>query len=183
MQKPIGPLSSGRPARDRKAISRGCDAEVKTGIGAVWSLRVHRCQKYHRGGLLPLVRPSRRINPSKGVLYLGFIYSDVQVCSQTQLAATALPRKIMNALPSRLPRYQAAKTALHINDEELLTPKEVFSCENVDLFVCPSGAFLRVQANSPAHPSRELDQPPRRALRTAQELAGAGLRNAALSRA
>ena len=127
-----------------------------------------------------MVRPSRRINPSKGVLYLGFIYSDVQVCSQTQQAATALPRKIMNALPSRLPRYQAAKTALHINDEELLTPKEVFSCENVDLFVCPSGAFLKVQAKVQAKFS---GHPSRRALRAAQELAGAGLRNAALSRA
>ena len=69
----------------------------------------------------------------------------------------------MNALPSRaamLPRCQAAKTALHINNEELLTPTEVFSCENVDLFVCPSGAFLKVQANSetnrPGEPSGRL---------------------------
>ena len=82
----------------------------------------------------------------------------------------------MNALPSRaamLPRCQAAKTALHINNEELFTPTEVFSCEYVDLFVCPSGAFLKVQANF-------SDKPSRRALRTAQELAGAGLRDAAL---
>ena len=93
--------------------------------------------------------------------------SEVQVCSQTQLAAAVLPREIMNALPSRLPRCQAAKTALHINNEELLTPKEVFSCENVDLFVCPSGAFLKVQANFSVHPSRELDEPFRRALRAA----------------
>ena len=46
------------------------------------------------------------------------------------------------------------------NNEELLTPKEVFSCENVDLFVCPSGAFLKVQANSetnrPGEPSGRL---------------------------
>ena len=83
----------------------------------------------------------------------------------------------MNALPSRaamLPRCQAAKTALHINNEELLTPTEVFSCEYVDLFVCSSGAFLKVQANSSSHPSREMDEPPRQALRTAQEFAGAG---------
>ena len=53
------------------------------------------------------------------------------------------------------------------NNEELLTPKEVFSCENVDLFVCPSGAFLKVQAkfsiirpeswtNRPGEPSGRL---------------------------
>ena len=99
-----------------------------------------------------MVCPSRSINPSKGVLYLGFMDSDVIVCSHTQPAAAVLPRKIMNALPCRatmLPRCQAAKTALHINNEELLTPK-MFYCENVDLLVCPSGAFLKVQANSPA---------------------------------
>ena len=100
MQKPTGPPASGRPARDRKATASGCDAEVNTGGGAV-SLRVHRCQKYLSGGLLPLVRPSRSINPSKGVLYLGFMDFYVQVCSHTQPAAAALPRKIMNALPSR----------------------------------------------------------------------------------
>ena len=130
-----------------------------------------------------MVCPSRSINPSKGVLYLGFMDLEVEVCSHTQLAVTMLPGEIMNALPCRatmLPRCQAAKTALHINNEELLTPKEVFSCEKCRSVCRHFGEFLRVQANSPAHPSRELDEPSRRALRTAQELAGAGLRNAAL---
>ena len=73
----------------------------------------------------------------------------------------------MNALPSRatmLPRCQAAKTALH---KQRGASKEVFSCEYVDLFVCPSGAFLKVQAkfriirpeswtNRPGEPSGRL---------------------------
>ena len=59
--------AAGFPAGDDAVHAFLLDAEVNTGGGAV-SLRVHRCQKYLSGGLLPLVCPSRSINPSKGVL-------------------------------------------------------------------------------------------------------------------
>ena len=92
---------------------------------------------------------------------------EVEVCSHTQPAAAVLPRKIMNALPSRatmLPRCQAAQTALHKQRGALALC--LWRC----LWRCSQSlrSIPESPGNFPAHPSSESAGPSRRALRKAR---------------